>query len=190
MLFVGRIGREKRVLELLQSVTPVLRSRPGSRMIFAGDGPELNKLKDRLTALGLEKQVTCTGYVEWDSIGRIYRIADLFVTASLSEVHPMTTLEATLWGLPVVARKDDSYADTVHPGINGYLLDSDADFGEKVTELLDDSDQLKRFGEASRRIADGFSGRRHALCMEEFYQHILDRFANATPAGEAARSAK
>ncbi|MCI0733280.1 MAG: glycosyltransferase [Methylococcaceae bacterium] len=190
MLFVGRIGREKRVLELLQALVPVLRSRTGIRMIFAGDGPELNQLRSRVTALNLAKQVISTGYVDWDSIGAIYAIADLFVTASLSEVHPMTVLEALMCSLPVIARKDDSYLDSVQPGFNGYLLDSDAGFGEKVLELLDDPETLQRLGEASRRIADQFTGRRHALAMEEFYRDVLDRFETATAPNAPARGAK
>lgn len=186
MLFVGRIGREKRVLELLQALLPVLRSDPRNRLIYAGDGPELNELKRRLINLGLENQVLLTGYVAWDAIGRIYAIADLFATASLSEVHPMTVLEALICSLPVVARKDDSLLDSVDPGVNGYLLDSDEAFSEKVSGLLADPDKLRRFGEASRRIADHFTGQRHALSMEAFYQEILHRFEKHAPAAQTA----
>ncbi len=180
ILFVGRIGREKRVLELFQAISPVLQSHSETHLIFVGDGPELNALRTRSRNLNIEKQVICTGYVEWDSIGGIYSIADLFVTASLSEVHPMTMLEAMMCSLPVIARKDDSYLDFVQPGCNGYLLDSDADLGEKVAEFLGDPDKLRTFGQASRRIADNFTGQGHARRMEEFYQEVLYRFKHET----------
>lgn len=186
ILFVGRIGREKRVLELFQALFPVLRSQPENRLIFVGDGPELHELRTRCKNLGLKKQVICTGYVEWTSICGIYSIADLFVTASLSEVHPMTLLEAMLCSLPIIARKDESVLDSVQPGINGYLLDSDPELGEKVAELLGDEPKLKSFGQASRLIADHFTGQRHARCMEEFYREILYRFKHEASAQKIA----
>ena len=186
ILFVGRIGREKRVLELFQAILPVLRFQPEARMIFVGDGPELKTLKARVQALGLEQRVICTGYVEWRSIGRIYGIADLFVTASLSEVHPMTMLEAMMCSLPVVARKDPSYDGSVEHGVNGYLLESDQAFAEKVADLIGDEARLRCFGEASRRIADGFSGQRHAMRMETFYRDVLARFANQSSVQKTA----
>lgn len=176
ILFVGRIGREKRVLELFQVLVPVLRARPSSRLLMVGDGPEFQELTSRCRALELEKQVICTGYVEWNAIRGIYHIADLFVTASLSEVHPMTLLEAMMCGLPVVARRDDSFLDTVNPGVNGYLVDSDAQLAEKVADLIDYEDLRKHFGQSSLRIAKEFSGERHAERMEGFYRDILQEF--------------
>ncbi|MGR9108248.1 MAG: glycosyltransferase [Gammaproteobacteria bacterium] len=183
ILFVGRIGREKRVLELFQALSPVLRSRPRSRLVFVGDGPEFNALRARCRELKLEKQVICTGYVEWDWIGGLYSIADLFVTASLSEVHPMTVLEAMMWSLPVVARKDDCFLDSVNHGINGYLLDSDAGFAQQVAELLDDEDKRRRFGQESLKIAQSFTGQRHTERMEEFYRDVVKAFENESAAG-------
>ncbi|MGH8552040.1 MAG: glycosyltransferase, partial [Methylococcales bacterium] len=187
ILFVGRIGREKRVLELFQALYPLLQSQPRTRLLLVGDGPELNELKTRCRNSHVEKQVICTGYVERDSIAGIYQLADLFVTASLSEVHPMTMLEAMFCSLPVIARKDESYLDSVQAGRNGYLLDSDVELGEKVQELLADPDKRRSFGRESRRIADRFTGLGHARRMEEFYEEILCRFEHQVSARKMAR---
>ncbi len=186
ILFVGRIGREKRVLELFEALSPVLRSEPESRLVFVGDGPLSNELKARSRDQKLEKQIICTGYVEWDAIGGIYSVADLFVTASLSEVHPMTVIEAMICSLPVIARKDACYLESVQHGINGYLAECDIELGEQVAQVLGDEHKRRDFGQASRRIADGFTGRRHAERMEEFYQDILIRCQNEVSAGETA----
>jgi 1,2-diacylglycerol 3-alpha-glucosyltransferase len=186
ILFVGRIGREKRVLELFEALSPVLRINADSRLVFVGDGPQLNELKARSRDQKLEKQVICTGFVEWGAIGGIYSVADLFVTASLSEVDPMTVLEAMMCSLPVIARNDASYTESVRHGVNGYLTDSDAELGERVAQLLGDEPKLRDFGQASRRVAGGFTGRRHAECMEAFYQDIFLRSQNEAPAEKAA----
>jgi 1,2-diacylglycerol 3-alpha-glucosyltransferase len=134
----------------------------------------------------VENQVICTGYVDWESISGIYRVSDLFVTASMSEVHSMTMIEAMMCSLPVIARKDDSFLGSVQDGVNGYLVESDEGLCEKATELLADEEKLKQFRQASWRIAGEFTGQRHADRMAEFYQRILNGIGTGLPAaGEA-----
>lgn len=186
ILFVGRIGREKRVVTLLESIAPLLRQRRDIRLVFVGDGPELKELRERGQLLSVENQVICTGYVDWESISGIYRVSDLFVTASMSEVHSMTMIEAMMCSLPVIARKDDSFLGSVQDGVNGYLVESDEGLCEKATELLADEEKLKQFRQASWRIAGEFTGQRHADRMAEFYQRILNGIGTGLPAvGEA-----
>lgn len=184
ILFVGRIGREKRVIQLFESIVPVLQAMPETRLVFVGDGPELNELRIRCSCLKRAYQVVCTGYVNWESIRGIYSMADLFVTASMSEVHSMTMIEAMMCSLPVIARKDDSYLDSVQQSVNGYLVDSDAELGEKVGELILREDKLIEFGQASQRIAEGYTGQRHADRMADFYHYILARFGTETSSKE------
>ena len=95
-------------------------------------------------------------------------------------------IEAMMCSLPVIARKDDSYLDSVQQGVNGYLVDSDAEIGEKVADLIHREDKLMEFGQSSRRIADGYTGQRHADRMADFYQQILTRFETETSFKETA----
>jgi glycosyltransferase involved in cell wall biosynthesis len=48
-------------------------------------------------------------------------IADIFVTASVTEVHPLSVIEAIASGLPVVAIRSPGIEDTIRDGIDGYL---------------------------------------------------------------------
>ena len=72
-----------------------------------------------------------------------------FLTASLSEVHPMTLIEAAMSGLPIVARWDDSFANLVKHGQNGYLVGSDAELATRAFELIHEDEQRQRFSEQS-----------------------------------------
>lgn len=178
LLFVGRIGNEKRVLELFNIVVPILKENSQIKMIFTGVGPLTEQISDIAKRLKIEKQVIFTGFVNWDLVYRLYSISDLFVTASLSEVQPMTLIEASMCGLPMIVRRDDSYLDLVHDGKNGYVVDSDEEMTVKIHSLIYDDEKLKRFSEYSLRNSSKFTAENHVNRMEKFYQEVLKTFPN------------
>ena len=116
ILSVGRLAQEKRTCELLDALGPHLRRNPHMKIVFVGDGPSRDTMRRAAATGNIGAQVIFTGYVAWERIPAIYAIADLFVTASLSEMHPMTVIEACMCGLPVIARRDICYADLVKDG--------------------------------------------------------------------------
>ncbi len=125
ILYVGRLAQEKRVLALLAALQPLLAADAGCRVVFVGTGPARDDLAAAARAAGLDRQVLLTGPVPWERIVELYAIAHAFATASLSEVHPMTLIEAAMCGLPIVARRDISFVGLVRDGYNGFLVDSD-----------------------------------------------------------------
>ena len=173
LLFVGRIGNEKRVLELFNIVVPILKENSQVKMIFTGAGPLTEHIADSAARLGLDKQVVFTGFVNWDLVYRLYSISDLFITASLSEVQPMTMIEASMCGLPMIVRRDDSYLDLVHDGKNGYIVDSDEEMTAKIRTLISDEEKLKRFSEYSFENSAKFTAENHVARMEKFYMEVL-----------------
>ena len=104
---------------------------------------------------------------------RVYAAADLFVTVSLSEVHPMTLIEAAACGLPVVARRDPAYEGLVCDGYNGYLVDSDEDLALRVAQVLDQDARQHIFSINALTVAAGLSAERHVARVEDLYQGLL-----------------
>ncbi len=178
LIFVGRIGREKRVMELLISLSPVIKSASNIKILFVGDGPQLEELKKKAVEMNLAKEVIFTGFVNWDIVYRLYSISDIFVTASLSEVHPMTLIEASMCRLAIVARKDDSYLDLVKDGVNGFLVENDEDITNKIELITKDENLLDSFRNESFLISKQFSSENHVARVEEFYQRVLETYPN------------
>ncbi|HRU44729.1 MAG TPA: glycosyltransferase, partial [Spirochaetota bacterium] len=56
LIFVGRIGREKRVMELLISLSPVIKTANNIKILFVGDGPQLEELKKKAVEMNLAKE--------------------------------------------------------------------------------------------------------------------------------------
>lgn len=173
LIFVGRIGQEKRVLELFEQTSKIISTHDDVKMIFVGEGPELPVLRAKAAKMGLEKSFIFTGFVNWELVYRLYSISDIFVTASTSEVHPMTMIEASMCGLPLIARKDDSYMDLVIEEENGFLVDTDEQLGEKIELLLTDDTMRKSFSETSLEYSSKFTAEIHVEKMEKLYKKII-----------------
>ncbi len=174
LLFIGRLGEEKRVLELLDIFLDVAAKREDIKAVFVGNGPSLEHMQKTVQKARMDHRVIFTGFVNWSDLHTYYGMSDIFVTASLSEMHSMTILEALLSSLPIVVREDSSYMDTVYQGENGFLADTDERLKERILELASDADKRRRFGKKSREISNRFSIETHAKKTLAFYQCVLD----------------
>ena len=176
LLFVGRIAEEKRVIELLDICGNVISKNPSAKMLFVGNGPAFDELENIAATKSYRDRIVFTGYVDWADISSYYKLGDIFVTASMSEMHSMTILEAMFSGLPVVTRDDTSYHDTIFNGQNGYLAQTDSEMEERICELVKDKEKRLAFGKNSEKISAGFSIDVHTKKTVAFYQAVLDAF--------------
>lgn len=176
LIFVGRIGKEKRVDILFEKMANILKKDKSYKMLLVGDGPILETLAAKAEDYNIKEQVVFTGFVNWELVFRLYSIASIFVTASLSEVQPMTLIEAAMCNLPLIVRKDDSYLDLVKPDYNGYLADSDEELEKFVEELLTDDKKMAQFAENSFTLSKNFTADIHVGKMEKFYEKIITAY--------------
>jgi 1,2-diacylglycerol 3-alpha-glucosyltransferase len=174
ILYAGRIAREKRVVELLDALAPLLQAQPQVKMLFAGNGPADGDLAAAAERHLVGSQVVLAGKVEWQQMHRLYSLADLFVTASLSEMQPMTLIEAALCGLPIVARRDTAYAGLVRDEYNGYQVASDRAIAARAWDLMQDEGKRQRFSENARALSEDFSAERHVSRLEALYRQVAE----------------
>ncbi len=173
MMYVGRMAQEKRSKELLSSLLPLLHNNPDYKALLVGNGPSYTQLVNLVKTEGVQRQVIFPGYMAWEAIPLLYSIADVFVTVSLSENHPMTLIEAIMCGLPIVARRDESYRELVEDGYNGFLVDSDELFGERVAQILCDEEMRDVFSERSVRMSQHCTVEKYAEKLEVLYQAVV-----------------
>jgi 1,2-diacylglycerol 3-alpha-glucosyltransferase len=173
ILYAGRMAPEKRVVELVDALTPLLRARPRAKVLMVGSGPADDDLLAAAKRNGVSSQVVVAGSVGWQQMHSYYGLSHLFVTASLSEMHPMTLIEASICGLPVVARHDPAYEGLVHDGYNGYLVPSDRDIAAKALDLLDDEGKRQAFSAHARTLSEEFSAENHVGQVEALYRQML-----------------
>lgn len=172
ILYVGRLAPEKRVLALLHALGPLLHADAACRAVFVGAGPARDAVASAARAAGLQRQVLLTGPVAWERMAHVCAIAHAFATVSLSEIHPMTLIEAILSGLPIVARRDPGCTDLVLDGVNGFLVDSDADVAGRLAAILHD-DALRQFlAENAKALAPRLTIEAHVDRLETLYRTV------------------
>ena len=105
----------------------------------------------------------------------ILSAADIAVLCSDNEGIPLTLIQASQAGLPIVSTNVGSVSDIVLNGVTGILTEVSADgLIQGVTKLLDDSDLRVRLGESGQaRARELFSSQDMVVRHEELYSHSL-----------------
>lgn len=168
-LSVGRLGPEKRVRQLLQAALPLLRSSPHVHLVLVGRGPEASRLHAEAGRLGVGRQVILPGGLPWEAMPSLYAAADLYATASLAEMQPMTVLEAAAAGLPVVARRDAAFEGLVRDGESGLLAGSDRELAAALGAVAAGVELRRRLAAGAARTASAFSVAAHTARWEALY---------------------
>lgn len=175
LIYVGRLGPEKNLPFLLRSFAGTAQAYENVRLLLVGDGPERDNLEDRVNLMGLRSKVYFTGMVQHAEIPRYLATSDAFVTASVTEVHPFTVIEAMASGLPVLGINSPGVGDSVIDGQTGYIVaDEDlAAFTAKMVRLVTEHDERRRRGEQARVSVDQFSLDHTVQLMLERYKTVI-----------------
>jgi glycosyltransferase involved in cell wall biosynthesis len=86
----------------------------------------------------------------------VYHCADIFATATQWEGFDLPLLEASSFGLPVVAFAIGAHSEIVEQGRTGYLVKDKTEFLDRVKRLIDDADLRKQMGKNGATFAAKF----------------------------------
>jgi glycosyltransferase involved in cell wall biosynthesis len=156
VLYVGRLSREKGVLELVEACE-------GLPLVVVGDGP-------------LRKHVPgARGFVAPAELASHYRAAAVVAAPSRREGYGVVAREAMAWGRPVVASAVGGLTDAVEDGVTGLLVPpgDTAALRGALRRLLGDAELRERLGAAAREKAPSYEAAAEALVV--VYDEALRR---------------
>ena len=171
LVFVGRLTTIKRPDRLIDLARFIKDNHPDSWVLIAGAGELLDSLRAQV-----EKEVLPATFLGWrKDIGMILSTSDIAVLCSDNEGIPLTLIQASQAGLPIVSTNVGSVSDIVVNGITGLLTEvSSKGLIEGVSALLDDSALGMRLGKAGQeRASEFFSSRTMVERHQSLYSQSL-----------------
>ncbi|MRR38666.1 glycosyltransferase, partial [bacterium] len=174
LVYSGRLAPEKNLDFLLQAFTGVAEAVDKTRLLFVGGGPEEERLRQLAAETSVANRIHFTGMVPYDDLPQFLAMSDIFVTASVTEVHPLSVIEAMATGLPAVGIQSVGVGDTIEDGVTGFLTRNDpAAFTAKLTRLCLDKPLCKKMGAAARQASAKYSIESTTQIMMEKYKQLV-----------------
>jgi len=143
------------------------------RLTIAGaldrSGDEAARIVATIREHGLSRKVTLSGAVSDARLSKLYRGADVFVSASLFEGYGMALAEAVAHGLPVIATRTGAASDLVSSDGGMLLAPDDGDaLAQALRRVVVDAawrQQLQQGAQAAREVLPSWSAAAQAFAQ-------------------------
>ncbi len=176
LVYSGRIAVEKNLPFLLQSFAGIAQALPNVYLLLIGSGiqPYEEEIRNLVSELELTQRVRLTGKIEYDQLPAYLAMCNIFVTASVTEVHPLSVIEAMGTGLPIMGIHSVGVGDTVQDGITGLLATHDQPaFTAKLTRLCLDLNLRAQMSDSARKTSSVYAIELTTSIMLKHYEKLV-----------------
>lgn len=178
VLFLGRIGKEKNITEILQYLENI--DRDDIVFIIAGAGPFLSELKDICSNSKIRDRLIFTGMIDSSKVGNFYSKADVFVSASTSETQGLTFIESMACSTPIICRHDDCLDGVLIDGETGFGYDTEEEFIDYLNQILDNEQLRDKMGKNCKQLVDeNYTEDSFANKIEQIYKKVIENHAKS-----------
>lgn len=160
---------------LIESVSPILKSRKKIHLVLAGSGPLEDEIRSRVFSLELQKKIHFLGYR--NDVQSLLRSCDLFILSSLWEGMPNAVLEAMMQGLPVIASAAGGIPEVIEDTVEGFLVPpgNGAKLADRIIFALDHPEDLKNMAlKAKEKVRNHFTIKKMIDSLEGFYRKTVN----------------
>lgn len=175
--FVGRLVKEKGILELLSAMQQVIQQLPNVKLLIVGpiDAEKADALSPAIAAdYGLSQHCIFTGMRQ--DMPELYAQMDLFVLPSHREGFPRSPMEASAMGVPCIVTDIRGCREAVIHGRNGLLvpLGQPQPLAQAIIQLLTDKKQAQQLGQNGRQLAEERFDEQHLFAkIKTEYRRLL-----------------
>ncbi len=159
LAFVARLDHVKGLTILLDAMRDARASGADVELTVVGDGPKRSAFERHARKAGVSDVVNFVGYQSQDGVAEVLSDAHAFVLPSFAEGVPVSLMEASASGLPVIATQVGGVSELVIDGETGFIVppgDVNA-LTQRIVSLAADRDLCRRLGAAGRkRVFDDF----------------------------------
>lgn len=169
VVYVGRVDPEKKVGLVVDAFSKVLEKLPEAQLVIVGDGVDRLRIEQNVKKLGAMKSIRILGRVLQPDLYELYRVGDVFATASEIETQGIVLIEAAASGLPLIAVNAGAVSEVCITGKNGFLCEPKnvEQISDSIYNILSDKELQKKYSKASLEIA-----------AEHDLEKTIDKFLN------------
>lgn len=175
--FVGRLTRDKGIVDLLAAFDTLATTRPLLRLLLVGDFEDGDPLgADVRERVHTDPRITAPGWI--DDPAQTYAAMDLLAFPSYREGLPNVPLEAQASLVPVAAYAATGTVDAILDGTTGSLVPVGdvAALSTAIGALLDDPDRRSVMAEAGRHwVTESFAPQRIWADLADLYATSLQQ---------------
>lgn len=176
LVYSGRIALEKNLPLLLRSFAGIAEALPQTHLLLLGSGVQMyeEEIRSLVGELNLSERVRLTGRIAYDQLPAYLAMCDIFVTASVTEVHPLSVIEAMGAGLPVMGIQSVGVGDTVQDGITGFLSTHELSaYTAKLTRLCLDPSLRAQMSVSAREASTAYDIERVSAILLKHYEELV-----------------
>lgn len=124
LLYLGRLDREKGLVELLNAICVLKNKGKKVKLMIVGEGKDSQMLNEEMEKLGINDEVTFYG-AEFDpvKVRRLYTSADAYVIPTYHEGFPRTIYESMIFGTPIITTMVGGIPYVMKDGVNCKSID-------------------------------------------------------------------
>lgn len=155
-----RAAPEKGVQYLLRAFAMIRQAAAAVRplLVYVGDGPELDSLRNLATELQVDGDMRFVGYSR--EVARYLQASDIVAVPSVwQDALPLGVLEAMAAGKPVVATRVGGIPEMCRDEVDGLLVEpaAEAELAHAITRLLESPAMRSDMGRRGRQRVAEFS---------------------------------
>ena len=173
----GQVQTRKGVLDFVE----VAKQNPDMEFVWAG-GFSFGKMTDGYKELKAvmdnpPANVKFIGIIPRSEMNGIFNMCDVLFMPSLSELFPMSILEAVNSKKPVLLRDLDLYEEILFKDKDCYAVGTNVEeFSNEVRKLANDKSYYKHYSDGSKVISDFYSKEHVTNIWREYYPRILEKW--------------
>ncbi len=159
LISAGRLVSWKGFELLIGLMPEILKNIPDAKLIIIGDGPDRNKLANKIKCLNLGSRVTLLGSIKHEDLLLYLKGGDIFVLNTAYEGLSHQVLEAMVCGIPVITTNIGGNPEVIKTNKNGLLVDynNGNQIKNAIINLYNDQELTNKFVSEAKDILVNFS---------------------------------
>ncbi len=175
-MYVGRLTPEKSLPVFADALTNAVQQGVDAHWVVVGDGPCREQLSEQLAPIS--DRAHFLGAIPRERVAKLLAMADVFATPSLSEVNPVSVIEALASGKPYLGMKAawwDEFGVVSHNGTAppGWLAGDEGELAQAIIALCNNGSRRREMAVEAKKLSHRFDIRDITSQWIEIYEEAI-----------------